>query len=98
MRTKIAFGLAVILFLVFVVGSTMPVAVSAADIVDAGNKFCPISGDKVSGKDFVTYQGKHYGLCCPMCDKKFLGNPEKYIAQMTRQEAGEAAESGEHMH
>lgn len=56
-------------------------------IVDVGNKFCPVSGDKVSGKHFVVYQGKRYGLCCPMCENKFKKNPEKYIAQMKEQEA-----------
>ena len=67
-------------------------------VVDAGNKFCPLSSDKVSGKDFVTHGGKRYGLCCQMCDKKFLRNPEKYIAEMTMQEASRTTESGEHMH
>jgi YHS domain-containing protein len=55
-------------------------------IVDAGNKMCPVSGDKVSGKDFVTYKGKRYGLCCPMCKAPFLNDPEKYITQMKGKE------------
>ncbi len=56
-------------------------------IVEVGNKFCPVSGDEVSGKHFVIYQGKRYGLCCPMCEEKFKKNPEKYIAKMKQQEA-----------
>ncbi len=51
-------------------------------VVNAGNKMCPVSGDPVSGKSFVTYNGKRYGLCCPMCRKPFLKDPEKYLAAM----------------
>ncbi|MEI7751518.1 MAG: YHS domain-containing protein [Candidatus Omnitrophota bacterium] len=77
--------------LALLVAFMMPIAASqvlAADekaqtgIVDAGNNMCPVMGGPVSGKDFVVYQGKRYGLCCPGCDKKFLSDPEKYIAQM----------------
>ncbi|MFA5167611.1 MAG: hypothetical protein WC530_03670 [Candidatus Omnitrophota bacterium] len=53
---------------------------------DVGNKLCPVSGDPVSGTSFVTYNGKHYGLCCPACEKMFLAEPEKYIAKMKEQE------------
>lgn len=53
---------------------------------DAGNKLCPVSGDPVSGQDFVEYQGKRYGLCCPMCKAPFLSDPKKYIAQMEAKE------------
>jgi YHS domain-containing protein len=48
-------------------------------IVDVNNKFCPITGNKVSGKDFVVYKGKRYALCCPACKAPFEKNPEKYI-------------------
>lgn len=81
------------LFVAFV----MPLAASqifAADgkapsgIVDAGNKLCPVSDDPVSGTDFVEYQGKRYGLCCPMCKAMFLKNPEKHIAQMEAKQKG----------
>ena len=56
-------------------------------IMDAGNKFCPVSGDKISGKHFVEYEGKKYSLCCPMCSGKFKRNPAKYLAKMKIQEA-----------
>jgi YHS domain-containing protein len=56
-------------------------------VVAAGNKFCPVSGDPVSGKDFVEYNGKSYGLCCPGCAATFLKEPEKYIEKMEKQEA-----------
>ncbi|MDD5225692.1 MAG: hypothetical protein PHV97_00725 [Candidatus Omnitrophica bacterium] len=77
--------------LALLVAFVMPLAVSqifAADetaqagIVDVGNKLCPVMGGPVNGKDFVVYEGKRYGLCCPGCDKTFLNDPAKYIAQM----------------
>ena len=54
--------------------------VYAAAVVDAGNLTCPVSGDKVSGKDFVEHEGRKYGLCCAMCANKLTKNPEKYLA------------------
>ncbi len=81
----------------------MPLAVSqgyAADktaqtgIVDVDNKFCPVMGGPVNGRDFVVYEGKRYGLCCPGCDKTFLSDPAKYIAKMERQESVPAAPKG----
>ncbi len=54
-------------------------------VPEVGNKFCPVSGDKVSGKHFVVYKGKQYALCCPMCEKDFKMNPEKYIAKIKKQ-------------
>ena len=63
-------------------------------IVNVGNKTCPVSGDKVSGKDFVVYKGKRYGLCCPMCEGPFQKNPEKYIAQMKAKERVPVAPKG----
>lgn len=53
-----------------------------SSLANAGNKFCPVSGDKISGKHFVVYKGKRYELCCPMCAKDFKKNPEKYIAKL----------------
>lgn len=70
-------------------------------VVDVGNKFCPVSGDEVSGKSFMVYEGKRYGLCCPMCEDKFLKNPQKYIAKMELQEKGESVaheDQAHHMH
>lgn len=55
----------------------------AAVALDAGNLTCPVSGDKVSGKDFVEHGGKQYGLCCAMCAGKFTKNAEKYLKDMT---------------
>ena len=56
--------------------------------VEVGNKFCPVSGDKIPvpgekgtmGDEPVKYEynGKIYNLCCQMCIKDFKKNPEKY--------------------
>ena len=60
-----------------------PAAYAAAE---AGNATCPVSGDKVSGKDFVEVGGKNYGLCCPMCAGKLEKNPDKYLGQSPQTE------------
>ncbi len=92
-----------IIVLVLLLAFMMPVAASqvfAAEkasqtgIVDAGNKLCPVSGDPVSGHNFVVYNGKRYGLCCPMCERPFLANPEKYLAAMKKGKAGASSMSG----
>jgi YHS domain-containing protein len=49
-------------------------------VFDAGNKVCPVLGEKVDGKNFYTYNGKRYGLCCPMCQAEFEKDPAKYSA------------------
>ncbi|MFH0984096.1 MAG: hypothetical protein V1882_01020 [Candidatus Omnitrophota bacterium] len=49
-------------------------------IVDVGNKMCPVMGGPVNGESFAVYEGKRYGLCCPMCEKTFLNDPAKYAA------------------
>jgi len=59
---------------------------TAPVVEDAGNKVCPVMGGPVSGKYFVTYQGKRYGLCCSACKKIFLAEPEKYVAGLTQKE------------
>lgn len=55
--------------------------------VEAGNKICPVSGDKIpapaekSAMGEVVqheYNGKIYNLCCKMCIKDFQKDPEKY--------------------
>ena len=76
---------------------TAPVFAAKAGkgVVDAGNKMCPVSGDPVSGKNFVVYKGMRYGLCCPMCKKPFLKDPEKYLAAMGKgKPAGMAGMAG----
>lgn len=56
--------------------------------VQVGNKFCPVTGDKIPapgekgtmGDEPVKYEhnGKIYNLCCKMCVRDFKKNPEKY--------------------
>lgn len=76
----------IVLVLVFVFAISAPAFIfaetanKASAFVDVGNKMCPVSGDKVSGKSFVEHEGKRYGLCCKMCADKFNKNPEKFIA------------------
>ena len=60
----------------------------APTVVDAGNKICPVTGDKVNGKDTYVYKGKSYNLCCPMCKAEFKSNPEKYAAIADKEAAG----------
>jgi YHS domain-containing protein len=66
-----------------VVTETAPAVTPAvATPVNVGNKFCPVTGEKVSGSDTVEYQGKVYNLCCAMCKDTVLADPAKYIARV----------------
>jgi len=64
---------------------TPPAAQAKAQVVDVGNKICPVSGAPVAGASgmgdqpvTVEYNGKVYHLCCPGCIDEFKKNPEKY--------------------
>ena len=52
--------------------------------VDAGNKVCPVSGEKVDEKikETYEYQGKIYNFCCSSCIEDFKKDPEKYIKKV----------------
>ena len=78
---------------VFVLGLTIGLAlISASNAsavrqdqpVEVKNKICPISHEEVGKNGMepyqMTYKGKVYNLCCPMCVKDFKKNPEKYSA------------------
>ena len=58
-----------------------------------GNSMCPVSGEKTGtmGKALeVDHGGKIVNLCCMMCKKDFLKDPEKYIAIAEKEvEAGQ---------
>ncbi|MBC7367473.1 MAG: hypothetical protein H7343_11800 [Undibacterium sp.] len=41
-------------------------------------------GDEVS----MLYQGQVIKFCCKPCEKKFLRNPEKYLAKLAAEQAG----------
>ncbi|GBD87813.1 YHS domain protein [bacterium BMS3Abin03] len=52
----------------------------------AWNKYCPVSGMKVSPRsETVEYNGKTIGFCCPSANhqKTFLENPEKYMKNLS---------------
>jgi len=63
---------------------TPPAVKAKVQLVEVGNKICPVSGDRVAGGAMgnkpitVEYNGKIYNLCCPMCIDVFKKNPEKY--------------------
>ncbi|MDP3789060.1 MAG: YHS domain-containing protein [Candidatus Omnitrophota bacterium] len=59
-------------------------AASQAQSVNAGNKTCPVTGEKIDEATKATYEynGKAYNLCCAACIKPFKKDPEKYIAKM----------------
>lgn len=49
--------------------------------VEVGNKICPVSKEKVGEMGEVVkyeYKGKIYNLCCPMCKKDFVKDPDKF--------------------
>jgi len=54
---------------------------STTQPVDAGNKFCPVSGRPIGvmGPGVTQeYNGKIYHLCCGGCIATFQSDPEKY--------------------
>jgi YHS domain-containing protein len=63
-----------------------PVAGSTA--VDAGNKICPVTGDKVDGAMAYEYENKIYNFCCPMCIGEFKKEPQKYIDKVNQELEG----------
>jgi len=83
--------LAIAMLVMFLIPLVVLPAFASEKSVNAGNKLCPISGEPVSGTSFVEYQGKRYGLCCPGCEKVFLSDPSKYIAQMEAKEKASAS-------
>ena len=55
---------------------------SAPEVVELGNKICPVSGEKVGemGKvETIEYKGKKINLCCAMCKKDFEKDPEAFL-------------------
>lgn len=52
--------------------------------VDAGNKICPVSGEKISENLKATYEynGKIYNFCCTMCIDEFKKDPQKYVKKV----------------
>ncbi|MCX5666897.1 MAG: YHS domain-containing protein [Candidatus Omnitrophica bacterium] len=67
---------------------TSPAPIKASSVTDVGNKICPVSGQKVDGQNFCEYNGKRYGMCCPMCEAAFKADPKKYSAIADKEVAG----------
>jgi YHS domain-containing protein len=95
MKIKIIAIITILLFLAVPVSFAAEKATHQKDVVDVGNKFCPVSGDPVTPGVTYIYKGKLYHFCCAGCPPVFKKDPEKYIAKMKKQEA-EGASKGEH--
>lgn len=56
----------------------------ASEIADTvTNEYCPVMpGEKVDPEIHVEYQGKMVYLCCKMCRRQFLENPDEYLAAL----------------
>lgn len=47
---------------------------------------CPVMGEDIDPEAFTTLaDGRKIYFCCPRCDKKLLGNPSKYLANLEAQ-------------
>ncbi len=68
------------------------------EAVNAGNKICPVSGEKIDEKMKATYEyeGKVYNFCCPSCVEEFKKDPEKYIQKVEQELQAESKEQAEH--
>jgi len=64
-------------------------SIESAKPVDVGNKFCPVSGEKIKpGEDVkYEYEGKIYHFCCPACIKTFKEDPQKYMKKIEEEKA-----------
>lgn len=73
-------------------GSMMGIpAEDASTAVEAGNKVCPVSGQKVGEMGpavKVERTGKVYNLCCTGCVEIFEKDPEKY-SKIAEENAGQ---------
>ena len=43
--------------------------------------YCKMDITKFGVSDTVTYKGKLYGFCAPLCKEEFIKNPEMYLAK-----------------
>ena len=61
-----------------------PATPAPMDVVEAGNKICPVSGMAIMepGKYTVEYEGKIYNLCSETCRETFLKDPATYVAKV----------------
>ena len=76
----------------------LPAAVVSAAWADEKplNPKCPVLTDEDSDPAiFVEYQGKRVSFCCHKCQRKFLAEPEKYVANLPQFAAPAAKAPGE---
>lgn len=66
----------------FLFAETPISAPAAANVVEVGNKICPVSGRKANPKYTADYNGKRYAFCSQDCVNDFNKDPEKYLAKM----------------
>lgn len=78
-------------------------AAVSKEAVNAGNKICPVSVEKIEEKTKVTYEyeGKIYNFCCASCVNDFKKNPQKYIKKVEQElqteSKGQATHAGQKM-
>ena len=62
----------------------------AKEKINVGNKFCPVTGEKIDEQSKATYEykGKIYNFCCEGCISDFKKDPEKYIEKINNEKAG----------
>ena len=66
-----------------------------SEIIDVGNKICPVTGEQIDGTNKATYkyEDKIYNFCCAGCIEEFNKEPQKYIDKVNAElEAAKAAQ------
>jgi YHS domain-containing protein len=71
--------------------------------VDAGNKICPVSQEKIDEnlKATYEYEGKIYNFCCAACIEEFKKDPQEYIKKVEEELKDKSSVTEEeigHMH
>lgn len=63
--------------------------------VNAGNKICPVLGEKIDANSKITqeYNGKNYNLCCPKCVSEFQKDPKKFAEIADKQVSSETVKT-----
>lgn len=81
MKKVTALTLGVLLLTAGVSFSKEMLPAAQVQLVEVGNKLCPVSGEKVGEMGPAIkyeYNGKIYNLCCPSCKKDFKKDPKKF--------------------
>lgn len=66
---------------------TQAAVTNTTNAEDAGNKICPVSGEKIEETMKATYEynGKVYNFCCASCIEEFKKDPDKYIKKVNEE-------------